>query len=348
MGEQGSEKTNRPIGVLGCLMAGFEMLGHNWWLLALPVLLDLFLWLGPQLSISPLIGELATAIRSQPMPDVETARQVMLQAQALDQIGERFNLLSLLSTVPLLSTPSLLAQHAPGTLSPVGKRIVFVVQDPLAIVGWSAALIPASLVLGFAYLNSLANRIQALWEKRKGSGPSITPDAQVGQPAPAGCLLGNVIGKLLRMLLFATGLLMIFTLLMPIWSVLVVVATVINQHLGMVIQGLITGLIIFLLIHLVFVVHGILLGGRGVLRAVLESIVLTRANFVSAMGLAVITTLVYLGLGFVWSMPPGDSWLLLIGILGNSCIATALIAGTFVFYQERIHMLVGATPPAAT
>jgi hypothetical protein len=348
MGVQENEETNRPTGILGCLMAGFEMLGHNWWLLTLPVLLDLFLWLGPQLSISPLIGDLATAMRRQPMPDVETTRQVMLQAQALDQTGEQFNLLSLLSTVPLLSIPSLLAQHAPGNLSPVGERVVFVVQDPLAIVGWLAALIPASLLLGFAYLNSLASRIQVLWEKRRDSDSSITPDAKAGQPAPAGCLLGNVGGKLIRVLSFATGLLMIFVMFIPIWSMLVVVATVINQLLGIVIQGLTLGLIIFFMIHLVFVVHGILLGGRGVLRAVLESIVLTRANFVSAMGLVVITTLIYFGLGFVWSMPPGDSWLLLIGILGNSCIATALITGTFIFYQERIHMLVGATPPAAT
>jgi hypothetical protein len=348
MGMQKNEETNRPTGILGCLMAGFEMLGHNWWLLTLPVLLDLFLWLGPQLSISPLIGDLAAAMRRQPMPDVETARQVMLQAQALDQIGERFNLLSLLSTVPLLSIPSLLAQHAPGNLSPVGERAVFVVHDPLAIVGWSAVLIPASLLLGFAYLNSLANRIQALWKKRKDSDSSITPEAQAGQPAPAGCLLGNAVGKLIRMLSFAIGLLMIFAVFIPIWSVVVGVATVVNQLFGMIIQGLTIGLIVFFMIHLVFVAHGILLGGRGVLRAVLESIVLTRANFISAMGLVVITTLIYLGLGFVWSMPAGDSWLLLIGILGNSCIATALITGTFVFYQERIHMLVGATPPAAT
>jgi hypothetical protein len=344
---QENEKTNRPMGVLGCLMAGFEMLGHNWWLLTLPVILDLFLWLGPQLSISPLIQDLATSIRDQPMPDVETARQVLLQAQALEQIGERFNLLSLLSTVPLLSVPSLLAQHAPGALSPMGQRAVFVVKNPLIIVGWTAVLIPISLVLGFAYLNSLANRIQVLRHKKN---PDLNPPAALKghQSAPAGCLLGSVIGKLLRMLLFAIGMLVTFMLFVSIWSVLVAMATIINQFLGMIIQGLVLGMIIFLMIHLVFVAHGILLGGRGVLRAVLESIVLTRTDFVSAMGLVVIATLIYLGLGFVWSMPSGDSWLLLIGILGNSCIATALITGTFVFYQERIHMLTRAAPPATT
>jgi hypothetical protein len=348
MGVQENEKVNRPMGVLGCLMAGFEMLGHNWWLLILPVILDLFLWLGPQISISPLIQDLATSIRGQPMPDVETAQQVMLQAQALDQIGERFNLLSLLSTVPLLSVPSLLAQHAPGALSPMGERAVFVVKNPLIIVGWAAVLIPASLVLGFAYLNSLANRIQMLWHKKDPDLPNPPMAVEDGQPAAAGCLLGGVIGKLFRVLLFATGMLVTLMLFMFIWSMLVTMAIIINQFLGMIIQGLVIGMIIFLMIHLVFVVHGILLGGRGVLRAVLESIVLTRANFVSVMGLVVIATLIYLGLGFVWSMPSGDSWLLLVGILGNSCIATALVTGTFVFYQERIHMLTRATPPATT
>jgi hypothetical protein len=57
--------------------------------------------------------------------------------------------------------------------------------------------------------------------------------------------------------------------------------------------------------------------------------------------------LIYQGLGYVWSLPSGDSWLLLMGILGNSCIATALITGTFVFYQERIKTLKRQRPPVA-
>ena len=51
--------------------------------------------------------------------------------------------------------------------------------------------------------------------------------------------------------------------------------------------------------------------------------------------------LIYQGLGYIWSLPSGDSWLLLIGILGNSCIATGLLTGTFVFYQERVGVLTG-------
>ena len=114
MGIHANEKTDRPLGVLGSLMAGFEMLGHNWWLLALPVLMDMFFWVGPQLSIAPLMQKMAAFLGSQPVPDAETAQRLTLTVQALEQFSKQFNLLSLLSTLPLLSPPTLLAQHAPG------------------------------------------------------------------------------------------------------------------------------------------------------------------------------------------------------------------------------------------
>jgi hypothetical protein len=57
---------------------------------------------------------------------------------------------------------------------------------------------------------------------------------------------------------------------------------------------------------------------------------------------------IYEGLGFVWSLPSGDSWALLIGILGNGCIATGLTAATFVFYQEQIGQLPKLDQPSKT
>jgi hypothetical protein len=348
MGTKENEETNRPLGVLGCLMAGFEMLGHNWWLLALPVFLDLFFWLGPQLSILPLIQSLVASIKGQPMPDAETARQFMLQAQTLDQIGKQFNLLSLLSAVPLLSIPSLLAQHAPGILSPVGERAVFVVQNPLVVLGWTAVLIPASLVLGFMYLNSLANSVHTLRQIEKepasngGEGQEATERPKHTIP---GC---NVILKLVRAMLFYAGLMVAGIIFLPLWLTVIVTAAEIADFLLMLMWGLSIGMISFVVLHLLFVVHGVLLGERGLFRAILESIALIRANFGSSAALVLAMVLIYQGLGYVWSLPSSDSWLLLIGILGNSCIATGLITGTFVFYQERMRILMGGKPLATT
>jgi hypothetical protein len=352
MGAQEREETNRPLGVLDCLMVGFEMLGQDWWLLALPVALDLFFWLGPQLSIAPLVQWLMAFLKGQPAPDPEAARQLVATVQALKQFGEKFNLFSLISAIPLLSPPTLLAQHTPGAVSPIGERAVFSVTNLFALTAWGGLLIPAGLVLGFVYLNNLASHVHALWRaKTPSQDPSTTETGQVAetrQETRAGCLMGSTLGKLIRVLIFAIGLLTLVALFIPIWSLVVGTATMIAQFFGLVVWGLTLGTVSFIILHLVFVIHGVLLGERGLLRAILESIALIRANFLSSVGLVMAVVLIYQGLGYVWSLPSGNSWLLLIGILGNSCIATGLITGTFVFYQERIDMLMGGRRRPAT
>ena len=66
---------------------------------------------------------------------------------------------------------------------------------------------------------------------------------------------------------------------------------------------------------------------------------LIQTRFPSVVTLILLAVVIYEGLGFVWSLPSGDSWSLLVGILGNGCVATGLTAGTFVFYQEQVKQL---------
>jgi hypothetical protein len=346
MGVQENQEANRPMGVLGSLMAGFEMLAHNWWLLALPVLIDLFFWVGPQLSVAPLIQRAVAFLGRQPTPDAESAQRLELTVQALERFGEQFNLLSLLSAVPLLNPPTLLAQHTPGTTSPVGERAVLSVTNVLTLTEWSALLIPIGLLLGFVYLHLVADSVYRLGptEKAADSDDQGAITIKTRRTIP-GC---NVALKLVRLALFAAGLLVMGILLLPVWLTLLMTAAAIADILLLLTWGLSLGMLSFVVIHLLFVVHGVLLGERGLFRAILESIILIRANFPSVVGLVLTIVLIYQGLGYVWSMPSGDSWLLLVGILGNSCIATALITGTFVFYQERIHLLPSAKPSAIT
>jgi hypothetical protein len=316
-----NREDNRPLGMLSCLMAGFEMLGRNWWLLVLPVIVDLFFWLGPQLSIAPLMREALATLESPPWP--------LPAMQVPEQFAERFNLFSLLTTVPLLSPPSLLAQHVPEATSPIGERVVLPITSGLALTGWGVLLIPAGALMGFAYLNSLARSVYALRPQEE--------DAH--QEQGRSISVWPLVLRLIRVLFFAAGLLIVRTLAIPIWYLMTGVALAIDPCLGPALQGLAVGIAGFIILHLIFVIHGVLLGKRGLLRAILESVALTQVNFPAAAGMVLIAVLIYHGLGFVWSMPNSDSWLLLIGILGNSCIATALITGTFVFYQERIGVL---------
>ena len=319
MSTRTQEEATGPLGVIGCLAAGFEMLGRNLWLVVLPVLLDLLLWLGPRFSIVPLLHRFVALLMSQPTPDSATAHQVAQAVQLLEQFGEQFNLLSLLSGLPLLNVPSLLTRQTSVTVSPLGEPHVLLVASVLALLAWVVVLVPIGLVLGTLYLSSLAHRVRAM----------RSSDEQGADQA-----IGAV--KLVRVFLFVAGVLMVGTVLVPLWLLLAGAAAAIWPLLGFLVWALGVGVMGYLALHLLFVVHGVLLGGRGLLQAIWESVVLIHTQLPSIVGLLMLVLVIYEGLGFVWSLPSGDSWSLLVGILGNACIATGLTAATFVFYQERL------------
>ena len=77
------EKSARPLGVVGSLAAGFEMVGRHLGLIVLPVLIDLFLWLGPRVSIAPLVEQFTAFLLAQSAPDPKTIDQVTQAVQML-------------------------------------------------------------------------------------------------------------------------------------------------------------------------------------------------------------------------------------------------------------------------
>ncbi|NIV29666.1 MAG: hypothetical protein GWN58_09205, partial [Anaerolineae bacterium] len=142
------EDSARPLGVIGSLAAGFDMLGRHPWLIALPVLIDLLLWLGPRLSVAPLLKQFVALLLAQPTADPTMAPQVAQVTQMLEQLGDQFNLFSLLAALPLLNVPSLLAQHVPGSVSPLDGPRVLSATNVLTPMAWGVVLVPLGLLLG--------------------------------------------------------------------------------------------------------------------------------------------------------------------------------------------------------
>jgi hypothetical protein len=351
------EETAGPLGVIGSLTAGFEIVGRHLWLITLPVLLDLLLWLGPRISVAPLLQQFVALLTAQPTLNPTTTHQVVQAIQLLKQFGERFNLLSLLGVLPLLNVPSLLAWHAPEIVSPLGEPHVLLITSLLTPIAWGTVLVPIGLTLGFLYLNSLARQVRTMRPSLAGEqvpalpAPNARPEhsrrvpenSNVEGPAlsmaeGAGQVIrvSSGVRKLIRILLFALGLLVAGAMLTPLWALLVGTVLAIAPPLGLMAWSLSIGLGGYVALHLLFVVPSVLVGERGLWQATWESFVLMQTQFPSAMGLILLTVVIHEGLGFVWSLPPRDSWSLLIGILGNGCIATGLTAALFVFYQERI------------
>jgi len=416
MDANAKEEASRPLGVIGSLAAGFEMIGRNFPLITLPVLLDLLLWLGPRISVAPLLEQLVAFMLSRPSPDPETARQVVQVTQLVGQFAERSNLFSLLSAFPLLNVPSLLAQRSPGGVSPLGTAHVLLTSNVLMVMAWAIVLVPIGLVLGFVYLNGLARWVRAMRSsdeqspaqnhvdgsaapapsadlRSEAEEPALSPIEMIAlsrtegsaanraeesaPPAPSADLwseaegsadlgpeadgripdegdwagrvfgTGSNVGRFIRVFLFAAGLLMAGMVIVPLWMLVVGLIVATAPPVGFLVWTLSIGLGSYFILHLLFVIPGVLIGGRGLLRAIWESVLLIHTQFPSVMGLVLLVVVIYQGLGFVWSLPAGDSWSLLVGILGNGCIATGLTAALFVFYQERVGKLPGPRQVAA-
>jgi hypothetical protein len=334
MNTRTQEEATAPLGVIGSLTTGFEMVGRHIWLIALPMLLDMLLWLGPRLSPLPLMQRFADFLMAQPLPDPQTAEQAGMMVELLDQFGDRFNLFSLLSSLPMLNVPSLLARHAPALVSPLGEPEVVLIRGVLVLVAWTIVLMPFGLALGFLYLNGLASRVRTM---RAPEGPNAGPGDFEG--AQERSPVTRFLIKLVNVFLFATVLLIVGMIVVPLWSLAVGAIMLVAPPFGFLAWVIGTGLGGYLVLHLLFVLPGVLVGERGLFRAILESFLMIQMQFPSVVGLILAVLVIYEGLGFVWSLPSGDSWALLVGILGNGCIATGLTSARFIFYPERVGQL---------
>jgi hypothetical protein len=44
--------------------------------------------------------------------------------------------------------------------------------------------------------------------------------------------------------------------------------------------------------------------------------------------------LLTVGLNYLWSIPPEESWMAVVGIIGHAFVATALLAASFIYYRD--------------
>ena len=321
-------------------MTGFDIVSRRLWLIALPVLLDLFLWLGPRLSAAPLLRGLIAFLRTQPAPDSTTARQIMEATSYLEQVGTHVNMLALLSRLPLLNVPSLLAWRMPA--SPLGEPQEVLITGLLSLASWGILLIPAGLVLGFLYLNGLARHIRSMRPSDEQK-----PAADEAEGAEQAAVERGSAWRFIRVLLFAAGLLAAGMISTPLWLLVVGIVETLIPGIGFWLLVFSMGMAGYMGLHLLFVIPGVIVGGRGLWQATWESIGLMHTQLFSVMGLILLAAVIHGGLSYVWLLPSTNSWALLVGIVGNGCITTGLTAAGFVFYQERIRQLTAAIQATA-
>ena len=100
---------------------GFETVLSSISLIALPVFLDLFLWLGPQLSVAPLTAELGTLLEDQLQAAELPVEMYQAVQTTLERSGENLNVFGFLSTSPLGVPSMMVASGSRGT--PLGSEL---------------------------------------------------------------------------------------------------------------------------------------------------------------------------------------------------------------------------------
>lgn len=304
---------SKPIGVFSSLTAGFDQVASRPFLFIPPLVLDLFLWLGPHLGIARFVESLA-----QPALQTEglVAEQASLIGQVVEDVGESFNLLSALSTIPI-GIPSLMAGRMP-------------LESPLGLVNRVEVVEPARVLLIWIALSGIGLALGAYYQYWIAA--AVAPDAELG---PGWMAALRMVG--FGFLVFVGGLVAGFMVLIAI-----ALATLVLPLLGTGVFFLGFALLFWLAVYLVFTPHGIIRYNQGVVRAMFESFILVRWNLLSTVGYLGVAFGSYWLLNYVWDLPSTTSWFSILALVGHAFVATTLLAGSYAYYQGRREWLAAA------
>ena len=139
-------------GVIDTLSAGYKLLNRHPYLLALPVVLDLFYWLGPRLSVAPVARQAAQAleqIAESPAVNVagsQSAQYMDMLRNMIENAGKDLNLFSVLSTP--LSVPTLLVSQDLNAPASLGGVAVISITTWTGLVGAFVLLFLVGVVYG--------------------------------------------------------------------------------------------------------------------------------------------------------------------------------------------------------
>jgi hypothetical protein len=300
-----------PPSIIGSLRAGFDVIATHIGAISLPVILDLFLWLGPHVKIDQLLVRTyqGWAAMAQAFPTSAADMQTIQNATAPDQLSllQSINLFAALRTFPL-GIASLMWGARP-VLSPLGAP--YAVQ----IDSW-VQLVPCWIVL--TVLGWLGGALYFRWIAGLVATDPVADSLRAVLQSLLYCLIWSL-------LVTSVGLPVVFLL------------ELMNQLNAFVGQGalLLLALIsMWLIVPVFFSPHGIFLRRQNAFASIVGSLQLSRLTLPASSLFVMLVVLIAYGLNLLWAIPASDSWFTLVGILGHGFISTSLLAASFVYYHD--------------
>ena len=317
MNRQNSEELPPPPGVMGSLRDGFYAVSSHVWLIILPLLVDLFLWLGPRLSVDELLNPFLRIAFNQMRTTLTSSsdmQRFVTYQSAFSEAVERFNLLSLVGKLQAfpVGVSSLLSQTMPVE-TPLGSQNVIQISS-----------LPGSLALGFL-LTVIGWVIGGLYF-RWVSGIVLGDESRARMIS----LSWAIVQTLILSIIWVFVLMIIVIPILMVLTILTMLSPVLAS--GVILIGLFFSF--WVIVPLFFTPHGIFVRRQNAFYSIFTSLKMARFTLPTSGLFVLCVFLLSTGLTILWSVPPDNSWMLLVGIAGNAFIRTALLAASFVYYRD--------------
>lgn len=303
---QNSGNSSRPIGIIQSVAAGFDKIAAQPLLLIPPVLLDLFLWFGPNLTIPSVFEELAKYLITPVGTEEAMAEQLRT---SFIELGGRVNLFSVVSSFPV-GISTLMAGRRPIE-SPLGEPAVMQVTNPLLII----LLLVVLLLIGQAVGAQFHRVIARQWATKE----DVLEEGKASLRAIA-----------LASIVFGMAFLVIFG-----FSLIAVLVSLIMPLFGLMVAFLGFSFSLWAVIYLIFTPHGIFRYKLGIIKAMRESATLVRWNVLPVVGYFGFAYALTYFTNLAWVLPHENSWFSLLAIFGHAFVSATLLAGSYAFYQDR-------------
>jgi hypothetical protein len=322
--------TSTPPRLILSFVTGFNAVANNIQLILFPLVLDLFLWFGPHFRLQklflPFVNEFDNTLQATNSPD---AADIIRSFHDLYLVMlEHFNLARMLRTFPI-GIPSLFAQLGPLD-TPLGKATIYEITSITNVMVAIIVFSILGIIGGAIYFHEVARF------SNTGDKPAI---------------INHLLWQILQAFLLTFILIVLAVIiLIPVSSLLFLLAMV-SASLAQIAAFAFSLFLLWLLIPLVFSPHGIFAYEQNALVSILVSARLVRF-FLPGTGLfLLVIVLISQGLDVLWHVPPENSWMALVGIIGHAFISTGLLASSFIYYrggmrwmQENLQRI--SVPPA--
>jgi len=303
-----------PPNVLKSIKNGFDAITKHLILLLFPIGLDLVLWFGPHLQIKSLIeglivdmGEMSELMPADFGKVMEAGQDIWIVA------AERFNLLIGLRSLPV-GVFSLFTGILPVE-NPIGSPIFWDVRS----LGYAVLIIfgmfLAGLILGGLYFSAV--RQAALFDELKWRA--------LMQDWPRVSLQSGILSLIW---------IVFFLAILVLGSCAATGITLFSVSLGQMVIILFGVVSFWLIFPLIFSPHGIYSKGQKAWKSLISSIRLTNLTFLKTSLFILSALLLNQGLNMLWQVPPENSWLMLISIIGHAFVTTGMLSASFVYYQD--------------